>query len=66
MAQFANLPSRLFHIFFGQPPVEGKQHKTGKSRLKNTRRRMALEAKTVTSASFTAIGKKALMVVSLT
>lgn len=34
MAQFANLPSRLFHIFFGQPPVEGKQHKTGNSRLK--------------------------------
>ena len=23
MAQLANLPPRLFHILFGQPPVEG-------------------------------------------
>ncbi len=34
MAQFANLPSRLFHILFGQPPSEGEKHKTGNGRLK--------------------------------
>ncbi len=35
MAQLANLPSRLFHILFGQPPREGgKKHKTGNGRLK--------------------------------
>lgn len=35
MAQLANLPSRLFHILFGQPPMEGeKKHKMGNIRLK--------------------------------
>lgn len=30
MAQFANLPSRLFHILFGQPPGEEEKRKRKK------------------------------------
>lgn len=35
MAQLANLPPRLFHILFGQPPVEGKSIR---QQIKKTRR----------------------------
>lgn len=42
MAQFSNLPSRLFHVLFGQPPEEwskkGKEREDrGEKRLNNTR-----------------------------
>ena len=39
MAQLANLPSRLFHILFGQPPREGEKAQDRKQWIKNTRRR---------------------------
>lgn len=29
MAQFSNLPSRLFHVLFGQPPKEWRKGRTG-------------------------------------
>lgn len=46
MAQFSNLPSRLFHVLFGQPPKEWSKKKKkkkerkdrGEKRLNNTRR----------------------------
>lgn len=58
MAQLANLPSRLFHILFGQPPREGEKAQDRKQwiKKKKTMQRVLL-AKTVTSESFTAIGK---------
>lgn len=59
MAQLANLPSRLFHILFGQPPREGEKAQDRKQWIKKhkTTQRVLL-AKTVTSESFTAIGKR--------
>lgn len=58
MAEFANLPSRLFHILFGQSPRERKEAAAqGNSRLTWLEDTKAALSTDCLSVSFTAAGK---------